>query len=82
MVELNHDYKAKLGERKKLGTGSVKYPVKVVKNGKEIIVDTTYTISPRQEDDLERMIERFTKEKALEHEGKLEEDKSNTEIEI
>ena len=81
--ELEYEYTAKLGERQELATGSVKYPLKVICEDKdEVIVDTTYTISKKQEDDLERMVRRFAEKRGREHEHDIGQDHSNKEINI
>jgi len=80
---MKKDYTAKLGERKELKTGSVKYPLKIIcETDDKVIVDTTYTVSKRQEEKLEQIIENFTKRKAKEYEQNKGEDKSNKEIKI
>jgi len=80
---MKHDYDVKLGERTKLDTGSVRYPLKVVcKDNNEVIVDTTYTVSPRQEEKLEKMVKTFANKKAKEYEENQGQDHSNKEISL
>ncbi len=87
------DYEAILDNRTELGTGSVRYDLQVVKDvdgdgEKEVIVDTTYTVSKRQEDpdapgkDLKQMVKEFTKKKAEEHEQGLGRDYSGERISL
>jgi len=80
---MKYNYNAKLGERQELDTGSVKYPltIKCDETG-DVLVDTTYTVSKRQEEKLEKMVEEFTKRKAKEYEEDLGKDHSNKEMKI
>jgi len=83
------DYTLKLDERKELPNGSVKYEIRVIcdETG-EKIVDTSYTVSKRQEDpngkskDFKEMIKEFAHKKALEHEQGLGHDYSGKEFSI
>lgn len=88
-----HNYKAELDNRTELETGSVRYDLKVYKDTdgdgeKEVIVDTKYTVSKRQEDpdapgkNLEDMVEEFARKKAEEHESNYGKDHSGKRINL
>lgn len=81
--ELNNEYRVETGQRQQLSNGSVKYPVKVIceTNG-ETITDTTYTVSKRQEEKIEKILSNFGKKKALEYEENRGKDASNTQIKV
>ncbi|MFB6225153.1 MAG: hypothetical protein ABEI13_01730 [Candidatus Paceibacteria bacterium] len=69
MSELQNNYTANIGDRKELKNNRVKYPVKIIcEETGEVIVNTSYTVSKRQEKNLEKMIKSFTKRTAKEHE--------------
>lgn len=74
--------KVKLGERELLDSGSVKYPVKVFTETGEKIVDTTYTVSRRQEENLEKMVTSFAERRIEEYNENKGEDHSNREISL
>lgn len=79
--ELEKEYDVNLENRRELGSGSVKYDLTVVcVSDDKKIVDTSYTVSKRQEDpeapgkDLREMAKHFGLKKALEYEKNLGED--------
>lgn len=80
---MEHEYTAKLGDRKVLDTGSVRYPLKIVcEDHDKVIVDTTYTVSKRQEERIEDMVEQFAKKKAEEYEQDKGVDQSGKTISV
>lgn len=81
--ELKHEYTVKTGERQVLSSGSVKYSIKVVcEDDGTVLADTTYTVSKRQEENLEEMLRNFAKKRAVEHEENIGKDHSNKEISL
>jgi len=89
MTELNKEYNASLDNRRVLSNGSVKYDIEVkcVDSG-EVIVDTTYTVSKRQEDPdqagsgIKEMVRSFAEQKCREHEQNMGKDVSGENISI
>lgn len=80
---MKHDYRVETGERQELGSGSVKYPVKVICEATgDVLADTTYTVSKRQEERLEEMLKRFAEKRAREYEEGTGKDHSNKELSI
>lgn len=82
-MELENEYDVELGERKVLDSGSVKYPITVTcKDTEEVIVDTTYTVSKRQEENLESMVRRFAEKRAREYENDSGHDFSGASVKL
>lgn len=80
---MKYCYDVEIGQRNKLQTGSVRYPVKVICEEKdELIVDTTYTVSKRQEENLEKMVKQFAEKKAKEFEQDKGQDHSNKNLRL
>lgn len=83
MTELQNEYDVELGERQELDSGSVKYPITVTcEDTEEVIVDTTYTVSKRQEEDLEEMVQRFAEKRAVEYEEDTGTDYSGASVSV
>ena len=81
--ELEYNYNAELDNRRELSSGSVKYDVKVTcEDTEETLVETTYTVSKKQEEKLERMIKRFAEKRAKEYEHDIGEDHSGKKLEL
>lgn len=89
MTQLNKEYDASLNNRRELSNGSVKYDlqIKCVGSGK-VIVDTTYTVSKRQEDPeqpgpgIKEMVRSFAEQKCREHEQNIGKDVSGDSLSI
>jgi hypothetical protein len=89
MTSLDKDYTVSLSNRRELENGSVKYDLQVIDDGKsEIIVDTTYTLSKRQEDPdqpgpgVKEMVRSFAEKKAEEYEKNIGKDHSGESISL
>jgi hypothetical protein len=89
MTQLNKEYDASLDNRRVLSNGSVKYDLEVecVDSG-EVIVDTSYTVSKRQEDPdqpgpgIKEMVRSFAEQRCREHEQNIGKDVSGDSISI
>ncbi len=92
MTHLKNSYNAKLSNRRELDNGSVKYDLRIVDESKKeednIIIDTTYTVSKRQEDpeqpgpDIKDMIRSFAEKKCKEYEQNIGKDFSGKEFNL
>lgn len=80
---LEYSYDAEIDNRRELDSGSVKYDLVVkCKQTNETLVETSYTVSKRQEERLEQMIETFTEKTAREYENDLGVDHSGKTVSV
>jgi len=92
MTHLQNSYNVKLTNRRELQNGSVKYDLKIVDESKKksdnTVVDTTYTVSKKQEDpeqpgpDIKDMVKSFAKKKCKEYEQNIGKDFSGKNFSI
>lgn len=81
--QLQKNYRTKVENRRVLDNGSVKYDIEIIcEQEDKTIIQTTYTVSKRQEEGLESILENFTKKKAREYEHDKGKDHSGKEIKI